>query len=206
VGKEISPLPKESRVMSIDRSEYFKKYREEHKEEAKARSRKSYLLNKEKILERTRQYYKDNKTLHNQWTKDYYQENKIEIQKEHREYYQNNKVEIRKYRNNFLKNNITLRIRKNLGRRLHHALKGENKSTSILNLIGCSLEELKNHLESQFTNGMSWENYKYDGWHIDHRIPCYRFDLSKVDEQKKCFNYSNLQPLWAKDNFSKNRY
>jgi len=49
---------------------------------------------------------------------------------------------------------------------------------------------------------MSFSNY--GKWHIDHIIPCARFDLRKPNEQKKCFNYKNLQPLWAFDNLSKN--
>lgn len=82
-----------------------------------------------------------------------------------------------------------------------------------MKLVGCSLEQLKKHLQSKFTKGMTWENYGtgWHGkgmkeWHIDHIRPCASFDLSKASEQKKCFNYSNLQPLWAKDNLSKNRY
>ena len=70
-------------------------------------------------------------------------------------------------------------------------------------LIGCSLEELKKHLESQFKPGMSWKNRGRNGWHIDHIKPCASFDLSKSEEQHKCFHYSNLQPLWAKENLRK---
>ena len=52
---------------------------------------------------------------------------------------------------------------------------------------------------------MSWENH--GTWHIDHRVPCAKFDLTKKEEQEKCFHYTNLQPLWAKDNLSKgNKY
>ena len=52
---------------------------------------------------------------------------------------------------------------------------------------------------------MSWDNHGFgdDKWHIDHIIPCSNFDLTKKEEQKKCFNYKNLQPLWQKDNLSK---
>jgi hypothetical protein len=56
-------------------------------------------------------------------------------------------------------------------------------------------------LEKKFLPGMNWENY--GEWHIDHIVPCSSFDLSKSEQQKICFNYSNLQPLWAADNIRK---
>ncbi len=72
-----------------------------------------------------------------------------------------------------------------------------------MKLVGCSLEDLRNHLESYFAEGMSWDNWGYYGWHIDHIIPCCSFDLTKPEEQKKCFHYSNLQPLWGEENLRK---
>jgi len=92
------------------------------------------------------------------------------------------------------------RIKDSLRSRLYSFVKGKNKKSSF-EYVGCSIDELKNHLSSQFTEGMSWENY--GEWHIDHIRPCASFDLSKEDERFKCFNYSNLQPLWAKDNLKK---
>jgi hypothetical protein len=68
-------------------------------------------------------------------------------------------------------------------------------------LVGCSLEALRRHLESQFRKGMSWENY--GDWHIDHILPCASFNLTDPAEQRRCFHYTNLQPLWAKENLSK---
>ena len=76
-------------------------------------------------------------------------------------------------------------------------------SESTKKLLGCSIEFLKQHLESQFTDGMNWANY--GKWHIDHILPCASFDKSKPEEQSKCFNYSNLQPLWALDNMCKSK-
>ena len=70
-------------------------------------------------------------------------------------------------------------------------------------LLGCTIEECKTYLESLFKEGMSWNNHGLNGWHIDHIVPCSAFDLTKIEEQKKCFHYTNLQPLWAKDNLSK---
>lgn len=69
--------------------------------------------------------------------------------------------------------------------------------------MGADIETVKKHLESLFQNGMTWDNHGFDGWHIDHIVPCAAFDLTDPEEQKKCFHYTNLQPLWAKDNLSK---
>lgn len=77
-----------------------------------------------------------------------------------------------------------------------------SKIQSVIQLCGCSLELLKRHLEKQFKPGMSWENYGKFGWHIDHVKPCSKFDLSDFEEQRKCFHFTNLQPLWV-ENLSK---
>ena len=65
------------------------------------------------------------------------------------------------------------------------------------------MKELKIYLESLFQEGMTWDNYNFYGWHIDHIIPIASFDLSDPEQQKKCFHYTNLQPLWASDNLQK---
>jgi hypothetical protein len=71
-------------------------------------------------------------------------------------------------------------------------------------LVGYGVEELKNHLESHFLPGMSWDNM--GEWHIDHIIPKSAFHYETTDDIdfKKCWSLKNLQPLWAKDNLSKN--
>jgi hypothetical protein len=89
----------------------------------------------------------------------------------------------------------------NLRRRMSFVLAGARKAAHSIELLGCTRDELRAHLELQFTSGMTWNNY--GDWHIDHRLPCASFDLSNPDEQKVCFHYTNLQPLWAKDNLSK---
>ena len=70
-----------------------------------------------------------------------------------------------------------------------------------MKLVGCTIEELKRHLQNQFDNKMSWQNY--GSWHIDHKKAVSKFDLTKPKEQEKCFNYKNLQPLWGTDNLRK---
>lgn len=77
------------------------------------------------------------------------------------------------------------------------------KMTSVLSLVGCSIPELMTYLETRFAPNMSWDNR--GEWHIDHIRPCHSFDLTKLEEQQICFHYSNLQPLWARDNLSKGK-
>ena len=78
---------------------------------------------------------------------------------------------------------------------------GGEKSRKTMQLVGCSVAHLRQHLEAQFTEGMTWDNH--GEWHIDHIKPCASFDLTDAEQQRECFNYTNLQPLWAKDNLSK---
>jgi hypothetical protein len=70
-------------------------------------------------------------------------------------------------------------------------------------LIGCTIPELMAHLESQFQEGMTWQNRGRNGWHVDHIIPCAAFDLTDPEQQRQCFHYTNLQPLWEADNIRK---
>lgn len=111
----------------------------------------------------------------------------------------------RKYINKRLKNDEDFKMRKKLGRRVRDALKriGGEKSGRTMQLIGCSVDYLRKHLENQFQPGMNWQNWTTDGWHIDHIRPCASFDLTDPAQQAQCFHYTNLQPLWAKDNLAK---
>ena len=97
------------------------------------------------------------------------------------------------------------RLRKHMRERLRKALNGLSKVKSSFDLLGCSMEEFKIHLESLWAEGMSWNNYNFNGWHIDHVKPCAAFNLSDPEQQKECFYYTNLQPLWAKDNLRKGK-
>ena len=83
--------------------------------------------------------------------------------------------------------------------RLYMAVK--EKTGNTMKLTGCSKEELLTFLEAEFENGMTWDNY--GEWHIDHIRPCASFNLEDPEEQKKCFHWTNLQPLWAGDNIRK---
>jgi hypothetical protein len=95
------------------------------------------------------------------------------------------------------------KLLKTLRSRLGTAINRQNssKNNTTIKLVGCSVSFLKGFLEAKFKEGMTWENH--GEWHIDHIKPCASFNLLNEEEQKKCFHYTNLQPLWATENLSK---
>jgi len=121
-------------------------------------------------------------------------------------YLKNKELVIERERNRFrekYKNNPEFKIKSLLRRRLLNAVGKDFKKGKAIEFLGCSIEEFKTHIAKQFKEGMSWENHRVDVWHIDHIKPCASFDLTKEEEQRKCFHYTNMQPLWALDNYSK---
>lgn len=118
-----------------------------------------------------------------------------------KEYYENNKE---KHKNYFVKKRNSdpiFKLSDNIRRRLNFFIKKVNltKTSKTFNLVGCSPEFLKEHLQSKFKDGMSWENY--GSWHIDHIIPL--SSAKNIEEISKLCHYTNLQPLWASENLSK---
>jgi len=111
---------------------------------------------------------------------------------------------INRCRRKMLKNNPHTKIGMSFRRRVREALIAQRagKFRSSSEMLGCTWQHLVTHLESQFKPRMTWENYG-PYWHIDHKIPCAAFDLTKESEQRKCFHWTNLQPLTAVENFHK---
>jgi hypothetical protein len=150
---------------------------------------------------------KENKEKIKEQHRIYFQEHKEEYLNRQRKYRAENKDKVcsarRKYKNEKYNTDVHYKLLNNLRSRLRTAIKRNTKSGSTIERLGCSIEEFKLYLESKFQEGMTWENYGFYGWHIDHIIPCSKFDFSVPEEQKKCFHYTNLQPLWAKENLVK---
>ena len=121
-------------------------------------------------------------------------------------YYQANKEKIRtkslEWQRKKMISDPMFRLVRNLRNRVWSTIKRGTKSARTLELLGCDILTLKKSLEANFLLGMTWENYG-QRWHVDHIIPCAKFDLSLASEQRTCFNYTNLQPLWAEDNLAK---
>jgi len=107
------------------------------------------------------------------------------------------------YESNRKKTDPEFKLLKTIRSRINNVLhrKKISKLNETINLLGCSVSFLKEYLQEKFVDGMTWENHGV--WHIDHIKPCCQFNLIDEEEQKKCFHYTNLQPLWAKDNLSK---
>lgn len=172
-----------------------KEWREKNPEKQRAAVKRWTLANKDRVAAcRARYLPKKRKQ-----SRDYYQINRERILERTRARYHAHRCEIYARR----KANAKIRIATALRIRLHGALRRRSKRGSAVRLLGCSVVDLISHLERLFQPGMSWQNYGRAGWHIDHIVPLSSFDLTDPDQLAKACHYTNLQPLWAKENLSK---
>lgn len=170
-------------------------------EKRRARRRAHYARNKEKFCAEGLKYREANR--------DELREGAIEYRKKN-----SGKIKIAARRNRKSKQarlnqrrrvDPNFRMSQNLRARVYEAIVcegGGTKSASTRELVGCTIPELRARLESKFRPGMTWENYG-PVWHIDHIKPCAKFDLLDPAQQRLCFNYRNLQPLFAEENLRK---
>ena len=133
-----------------------------------------------------------------------YRENNYEkIQAGKKSYYKEKGLEMAKAWQAKQKDNIEHVTKKRLRGRIYVALKRGIKSEGTMELLGCTIDFFKEYFQSLFTEGMTWEKYMAGDVVIDHIKPCKLFDLTKPEEQRACFSYKNLQPLWEVDNLRK---
>jgi hypothetical protein len=128
--------------------------------------------------------------------------------KQYREDYRNShKDKAREYdrewKSQKYKDDNFFRIKHNISCRLSKAISKKWLSVNTKELMGCDRETFMKHLESQFRDGMSWENYGKNGWHVDHILPLISFNMLDINEVKKACHYTNLQPLWWWENLEK---
>lgn len=176
------------------RAEWAKKNRQTISEERKA------ILNARSRIA-VRNWAANNREISRERAHNYYWSNRDKILAANKE--RENQNEAAAYVRGRRQTDPAFRLLSNLRVRLWHALAHKNTSRAgrTMELVGCSIIELREHLERQFDSGMSWDNYGQ--WHVDHIKPCASFDITDPDQQRICFHYSNLQPLWARDNHVK---
>jgi hypothetical protein len=181
-------------------------YYQNNKEKIHKRARRYDLDNVEKVKEIHKKYYIENKENINQSNKNYYDKNRNKILEYHKTRFKDPEVKnrVRKRYNRRLKTDPMFRLRSYFGTRLYISLKGNKHGLKWETIVGYTLQELKNHLESKFDENMTWENYG-SYWHIDHIVPVNIFNFTSYnDEQfKKCWSLENLQPMCGIDNIRK---
>lgn len=157
---------------------------------AKAKKKEYYLRNSEKEKEYAKNWYRENKTRSINISRKYQKENSDRIRRNKRRRAKERRKEDPRYR-------AERRVRHRVWKAINRF--GAKKKSSTFNIVGCSQWYLFKHIEDQFLEGMSWDNY--GEWHIDHIVPL--ASAEKEDDIIRLCHYTNLQPLWAKDNLRK---
>ncbi len=172
-----------------------------HRDHNRERSRRWYQDNQEHAREyRSRPEFKRYRS---KYMKVFW-----EMNPQYRErYFAKNKDHIRATRRKNeakrLASDLNFRLGKALRSRLRSAIVGNCRGGSAVRHLGCSIAKLRDYLEERFQVGMTWANWGKRGWHIDHIKPLVSFDLSDPEQFMRAAHYTNLQPLWARDNQSK---
>lgn len=210
-------LRNKEKIRELCKTQYQK-----NKEKRSVKERKLYRDNKKKFLDADKIYRKKNKQKINDYLKVYREKNREKTRESAKASYQKHRVKRLKATQVYeqrpdIKQKLNARIKQRrlidpnfklcrvLRNQLYQHLKinKTKKSKSALQLVGCSIDALRKHIEHQWLLGMSWDNYTVHGWHVDHIIPVNTFDLTDPEQQRKCFHYTNLRPLWATDNLSR---
>lgn len=167
-----------------------------------------YLNNKEEILIKSKKYRDENKEKISKRDKKYRIKNFEKLKKKKKIYLKKNKEKIKERHRNYLrkkrKTDNMFKLTDNIRTLIRNSFlysKNCGKTSKTEKILGCSYQEFRRHLESQFQEGMTWDNYGRNGWHIDHIYP-----VSKAKDERHLIelnHYTNLQPLWEKDNLSK---
>ena len=184
--------------------ENAKKYRKNNSDEIKLRKKIYRDKNREKLNAKSKENRHKNPEKHRQQKRDYYIKNREIVLERQKLWSKNNREKINTYIQTKKNKNPLFKVELNIRSRVKQYLKQKNitQKNKTFEIVGIDVNELKKYLESQFLEGMCWDNYGIYGWHIDHKIPL--CSAKNETELLKLFHYTNLQPLWAEDNLKKN--
>ena len=190
-------------------AEKAKEYRRKNAQRIKDKKRSEYLKKQEILKEKQNTYRKNNRDIILEKSRKKYSENPEENLSKQKEYRLKN-IEVCKqrekdYRDMRYKTDPVYKTIRLLRNRLTNVLNnvGRKKSKHTIELLGCSEEFFVEYIESLFRDGMNWDNHTFYGWHLDHIRPCASFDQSDPEQHKKCWHYTNFQPLWWYENLKK---
>lgn len=175
-------------------------YKENNKEKVRLCNQRRHIRYYNSVGKYVKKAYRQrNKDIISEKSRLYREKNRLIIQEKERQ----NRPKTRAYVRFRRQTNIQVKLATSLRNRLGSALRAKKnkKTNSAIHLLGCTLTEVKEHIEKQFVEGMTWNNY--GKWEIDHILPVASFDLRDEKQQKKCFHFTNLQPLWAEENRKK---
>jgi hypothetical protein len=164
--------------------------------------RQCYWNNKVYVTAYQKEYIKTHKKERKKREQVYYEKNKNELLMKRKEYVKSHRKEINDRRTIKLATNLNFKLACSLRSRLIHAINGNFKAGSAVRDLGCSIDFLKQYIESKFYSNMTWDNWG-DVWELDHIKRLAEFDLTDVIQFKEAVHYTNLQPLTIEDHYKK---
>jgi len=200
---------RETKIAVLCKKCHQQQWRENNREKDREIDRKWREKNKDKINKKSNEWYhKNKKRLQKKW-KEYYKDNKEKVLSQNKKWRENNREKERKIQNIYTLNrehsDTNFRLRKRFASQIVSAIKKQQgkKAYNTIKLLGCSIKKCIEHLNKTAPKGITINDIGQYKYHIDHIIPCASFDLTKEEEQLKCFHYTNLQLLWWEENIKK---
>jgi len=179
-----------------------KKWADDNRENKRRKDKEYRLAHADEINVRVRVRRSEAPEHFRKLGRESYQRNKEKDKRRSKEWKKKNRDRVNE-RTRKLRSTPEGKMRHALSNRIRQALTNNHKSQSSMELLGCTIEQLRAHLEALWQEGMSWDNYGKKGWHIDHIRPLASFDLTDPAQQREAFHYSNCKPEWESDNTSK---
>lgn len=182
-----------------------REYRKKNKDKLASQLKRYFIKHKARLLEYFKTRSKNPITVERNKANAaaYLVKNRATIRTNIKIWKQRNKERLNSRSRQRYRDDVNYRILVTLRNRIYGRVKSKAESgrAGCLFYLGCTISFFKDYISTKFRHGMAWDNHGI--WHLDHIIPCAHFDLSSENGLKKCFHYSNYQPLWCAENLSK---